>query len=163
MKITFLKPIYGGIALSLILLMATSCLKDNSADYKSKELAELEQYLIDNNITVQPRESGLYYIETLEGQGDLPVSGDTLTVDYKGQLINGFVFDSTMTRGPFIFQLGVDPVIPGWEEGISLMKKGGKATLIIPSSLAYGANGSGLSIPPYATLVFDVDLVDIKH
>lgn len=160
MKI-FLKSYTGWIVVAGILFMSTSCIKDNSEDLKLKEQNLLEQYLETNHITEQPRESGLYYIETLAGQGAQPDSGNSVTVDYTGRLINGNVFDSSVNRGPFTFQIGAGQVIPGWEEGIYLMKKGGKATLIIPSDLAYGAYGS-YTIPPYATLIFDVELKDIQ-
>jgi len=144
-----------------LLFMATSCLKDQSEDQKLEEQRLLQEYLETNNITVQPTESGLYYIETLAGSGAQPDSGNSVTVDYTGKLINGNIFDSSQNRGPFTFQISVEQVIAGWEEGIYMMKKGGKATLIIPSDLGYGAYGS-YSIPPYATLIFDVELKDIQ-
>lgn len=107
--------------------------------------------------------SGLQYIETLAGTGDFPAPGDNVSVNYVGKLQDGTVFDSSENAGqPITFQLGTGQVIPGWDEGIALMKKGGKATLVIPPDLAYGEQGAGGVIPPNATLVFDVELVDIK-
>jgi FKBP-type peptidyl-prolyl cis-trans isomerase len=108
-------------------------------------------------------ESGLEYIETLAGTGAQAVAGKTVSVHYTGRLQNGKVFDSSYNRGtPLDFPLGVGRVIKGWDEGISLMKVGGKAQLVIPPNLAYGARGAGGLIPPNATLIFDVELVDVK-
>lgn len=143
--------------------VSTSCNKDNDDEELMRQEAEaLENYLDDNNITTEPETSGLYYIETTTGTGDFPQAGQEVSVHYTGKLINGTEFDSSIGGQPFSFPLGMGYVIPGWDEGIALMKKGGKATLIIPSSLAYGASGAGQgAIPPYSTLVFDVELVDI--
>ncbi|MGN6506381.1 MAG: FKBP-type peptidyl-prolyl cis-trans isomerase [Tepidisphaeraceae bacterium] len=104
--------------------------------------------------------SGLQ-IETLkEGTGPSPKATDTVKVHYTGKLIDGTVFDSSVERGqPIEFPL--NGVIPGWTEGLQLMKVGGKARLVIPPELGYGANGAPPSIPPNATLVFDVELLGI--
>lgn len=107
--------------------------------------------------------SGLEYIELEAGTGAQAVAGKTVSVHYTGKLQDGKVFDSSISRGePITFQLGAGRVIKGWDEGIALMKAGGKAQLIIPSDLAYGERGAGGVIPPNATLVFDVELVDVK-
>jgi peptidylprolyl isomerase len=107
--------------------------------------------------------SGLQYIELAAGSGPAPQSGDTVSVHYTGTLTDGTVFDSSYQRGePIKFPLGRGRVIPGWDEGIALMKKGGKARLVIPPELGYGAQGAGGVIPPNATLVFEVELVDIQ-
>lgn len=121
-----------------------------------------DKYLSDNDITVEPTESGLYYIETELGTGPRAMPGNTVHVHYTGRLLDGTVFDSSVERGePFVFRLGVGEVIKGWDEGIGLMNEGGKATLIIPSDIAYGSRDSG-KIPPYSTLTFDVELVKIE-
>ena len=144
-----------------LVIFAISCNKDDGSAEKLRQEAEaLEAYLIDNNITTEPQPSGLYYIETLAGTGNAPAYGQQVYVHYTGKLLNGSVFDSSQGKLPFDFPLGLGYVIAGWDEGIALMKEGGKATLIIPSTLGYGSSGSG-SIPPYSTLVFDVELVDI--
>ena len=104
--------------------------------------------------------SGLQ-IETIkEGTGASPTGSDTVKVHYTGRLIDGTVFDSSVERGqPISFPL--NGVIPGWTEGLQLMKVGGKAKLVIPPGLGYGAAGAPPSIPPNATLVFEVELLDI--
>lgn len=105
--------------------------------------------------------SGLQYIETVAGTGAAPQVGDQVSVHYTGRLEDGTEFDSSIGRGqPFQFTLGQGAVIAGWDEGIALMKEGGQAQLVIPSELGYGPNGSGV-IPPNATLIFDVELVQV--
>jgi FKBP-type peptidyl-prolyl cis-trans isomerase len=107
--------------------------------------------------------SGLEYTETLAGTGAQAAAGKTVSVHYTGKLTNGKVFDSSLTRGePIEFKLGAGRVIKGWDEGIALMKVGGKATLTIPPELGYGERGAGGVIPPNATLIFEVELVSMK-
>lgn len=107
--------------------------------------------------------SGLEYIEVQAGTGAQAEAGKTVSVHYTGKLQDGSVFDSSVSRGePITFPLGQGRVIKGWDEGIALMKVGGKAQLIISPDLAYGERGAGGVIPPNATLVFDVELVDVK-
>lgn len=130
---------------------------------KKEEKSKLLNYIKINNITAAPRPSGLYYIETKKGTGDQAAPGKTVKVHYTGTLINGTKFDSSRDRKePFEFVLGQGQVIPGWDEGIALMKEGGTAKLVIPSNLAYGENGRMPTIPPSASLVFDVELIDVK-
>jgi FKBP-type peptidyl-prolyl cis-trans isomerase len=107
--------------------------------------------------------SGLDYIEVEAGSGAQALAGKTVKVHYTGKFQDGSVFDSSIPRGePIEFVLGAGRVIKGWDEGIALMKVGGKAQLVIPPELGYGARGAGGVIPPNATLVFDVELVDVK-
>lgn len=107
--------------------------------------------------------SGLEYVEIEAGTGAQAKAGDTVRVHYTGKFLDGKVFDSSVSRGePLEFPLGKGRVIKGWDEGIALMKVGGKATLTIPPQLAYGESGAGGVIPPNATLLFDVELVGIK-
>jgi peptidylprolyl isomerase len=106
--------------------------------------------------------SGLQYEEFEEGVGEHPKPGDIVSVHYTGELTNGKVFDSSVARGePISFALGRGQVIPGWDEGIALMKKGGKARLTIPPHLGYGPRATG-PIPANSTLIFDVELVDFR-
>jgi len=108
-------------------------------------------------------DSGLRYKIIQKGTGTSAEKGNMVSVHYKGQLADGTVFDSSYKRNkPLDFQVGVGQVIPGWDEGICLLNVGDKARLVIPSDLGYGAAGAGGVIPPNATLVFDVELMDVK-
>jgi len=104
--------------------------------------------------------SGLQYESVSEGTGDMPGPTDTVQVNYRGATMDGTVFDSTYDRGEAI-EIPLDHVIPGWSEGLQLMKVGGKAKLYIPPNLAYGERGAGSQIGPNSVLVFDVELVAI--
>ena len=107
--------------------------------------------------------SGLRYQVIQKGNGKKAEKGHTVSVHYKGQLSDGTVFDSSYKRNaPLDFQVGVGQVIAGWDEGICLLNVGDKARLVIPSELGYGSAGAGGVIPPNATLVFDVELMDVK-
>ncbi len=111
--------------------------------------------------------SGLQITDTKVGDGATPKTGQTCVMHYTGWLYQngakGKKFDSSVDRGePFEFAIGTRQVIRGWDEGVATMKVGGKRTLIIPPELGYGARGAGGVIPPNATLVFDVELLDVK-
>jgi FKBP-type peptidyl-prolyl cis-trans isomerase len=126
---------------------------------KEARRAELDQLAAGFEETA----SGLRYQMIQEGTGSKAEKGKTVSVHYKGQLADGTVFDSSYKRNqPLQFQVGVGQVIPGWDEGIGLLKVGDKARFVIPSDLGYGAAGAGGVIPPNATLVFDVELMDVK-
>ena len=108
--------------------------------------------------------SGLKYSDVKVGNGAAPVKGKQVKVHYTGTLENGKKFDSSVDRNePFVFVIGVGQVISGWDEGVMSMKVGGKRKLIIPSKLGYGARGAGSDIPPNATLLFDVELLDVAR
>jgi FKBP-type peptidyl-prolyl cis-trans isomerase FkpA len=107
--------------------------------------------------------SGLKYWDVKVGTGATATAGKKVTVHYTGWLTNGTKFDSSVDRKkPFEFTLGAGRVIKGWDEGVQGMKVGGKRRLEIPPSLGYGAQGAGGVIPPNATLIFDVELLDVK-
>jgi peptidylprolyl isomerase len=111
--------------------------------------------------------SGLQIIDTVEGTGATPKTGQTCVMHYTGWLyVNGMKgkkFDSSVDRGePFEFPIGRGRVIKGWDEGVASMKVGGKRTLIIPPALGYGERGAGGVIPPNAVLMFDVELLEVK-
>jgi len=128
---------------------------------KEEEWNNIQKYLKENNITVQPTDDSLFIVITKDGNGPKPQKGDKVKVHYTGYLLDGTKFDSSVDRNqPFEFELGQGRVIKGWDEGIAALRKGSKAKLIIPSKLGYGARGAGGVIPPYAPLVFDVELID---
>lgn len=123
---------------------------------------EGEKYLAENakKEGVVVTKSGLQYIVLKEGTGKQPKATDTVQCHYEGMLTDGSVFDSSIQRGePAAF--GLQQVIAGWTEGLQLMKEGAKFRFFIPYMLAYGASGAGASIPPYAALIFDVELIKV--
>ncbi len=115
--------------------------------------------------TAYSEPDGLLFVNRAPGTGTAtPRLGDTVVAQYDGRLLDGTPFDSSYVRGkPLSFKIGVGKVIKGWDEGLMTMKKGGKRTLIIPYWLGYGTQGQPPSIPPRATLVFEVELVDFFH
>ena len=124
--------------------------------------AEGEQFLAENGKkeNVKTTASGLQYVVEKEGTGAQPTAEDEVTVHYTGKLLNGQVFDSSVSRGePASFPL--NRVIPGWTEGLQLMKAGGKAVFYIPSALAYGSAGAPPMIGPDADLIFTVELISV--
>ena len=125
--------------------------------------AEGEAFLAENGkkegIVTLP--SGLQYQVLKEGNGKKPSATDQVVCHYEGTLIDGTVFDSSYQRNqPATF--GLNQVIPGWTEGVQLMQEGAKYRFFIPYKLAYGERGAGAQIPPFATLVFDVELIEVK-
>lgn len=142
---------------------------------KKAEPAKIDKYIADNKLKTTKTASGLYYVITKPGNGPAPVAGDTVVVNYTGKLLSGKLFDTSVKEEamkdkavynpmnpykPIRFPVGEKKVIPGWDEGLMLLNKGAKATLVIPAALAYGEQGMG-PIPPYASLAFEVELVDI--
>ena len=152
------------------------------AKSKAAETVTANKYIADNKLILKTTVSGLKYKISKIGLKPKPLSGDTVLVNYTGKLLNGKVFDSSVASvakaagldqpgrpyEPYKFPLGAGQVIPGWDEGLLLLNEGGKATFIVPSGLAYADRGSpdGTTIPPFSTLVFDVELVKVirvKH
>ncbi|KZZ45380.1 peptidylprolyl isomerase [Thalassolituus sp. HI0120] len=109
---------------------------------------------------VEQTRSGLQYLVLEEGSGNTPAATDMVKVHYHGTLLDGSVFDSSVDRGQPI-SFGLNQVIPGWTEGLQLMKEGGKTRLFIPSELAYGDRAAG-TIPPGSLLIFDVELIEVQ-
>jgi peptidylprolyl isomerase len=107
--------------------------------------------------------SGLTYLITKKGTGRQPKKGETVILNYTGTLTNGVKFDSSHDRNqPFAFKLGVGQVIKGWDEGVSKLRVGDQAILVIPGKIAYGSKGAGDVIPPDATLIFIIEVLDVK-
>jgi FKBP-type peptidyl-prolyl cis-trans isomerase len=136
---------------------------ENAIRKQNAALREKEELFLAENATrtgIQVTESGLQYIILEEGSGPKPAEDDVVKVHYEGALIDGTVFDSSYERDE-PEEIPLDMVIPGWAEGIMLMNVGGKHRIYLPSDLAYGERGAGQVIPPYSTLVFTVELLDI--
>jgi FKBP-type peptidyl-prolyl cis-trans isomerase len=126
---------------------------------KSEGLAFLEKNKMNEGVKVTA--SGLQYRVISSGNGKSPKASDNVTVHYTGKLVDGSVFDSSVERGePATF--GVNQVIPGWTEAMQLMKEGDKWEIVIPSELGYGEQGAGYQIPPFATLIFEVELLKVN-
>ena len=142
-------------------LLTSACKKDALSQEE-----QLTKFISDNKLTNAERQaSGLYFVPVLANPNQTRAkAGDSVFVLYTGALLDGSVFDASSRHGnkPIGFILGRGQVIAGWDEGIALMRKGEKAQLLIPSTLAYGSRGAGSSIPPDAPLRFDVELVNIK-
>ena len=144
-----------------------------NAEAEGNEMVLLNKYLADNNITTEATASGLIFISKKAGTGKQAVAGKTVKVNYEGMFLDGTYFDTSVEEaakangiynperpyGPFDFQLGTGQVIKGWDEGIAMLKEGGKARLIIPSSIAYGA--APRPGAPFSTLIFDVELIEV--
>jgi FKBP-type peptidyl-prolyl cis-trans isomerase FkpA len=145
------------IAITAFTLLFSSCMKD--VNQPEVDDQNIQNYLVANNLTAKKDISGLYYIMTVEGTGASPSITSTVEVKYKGSLLNGTIFDQTAVDKTFSYALS--GLVIGWQIGIPLMKKGGKATFIIPSSLGYGSANLGL-IPPNSVLRFDIELIDFK-
>lgn len=116
-----------------------------------------------DEVDYETTDSGLKYYDFEVGEGASPEQGQQVAVHYTGWLVDGTKFDSSLDRGqPFVFVLGMGQVIPGWDEGVATMKIGGKRQLVIPPELGYGEQGSGGTIPPNATLIFEVELLGVQ-
>jgi FKBP-type peptidyl-prolyl cis-trans isomerase len=156
----------------LAAIMVTGCVKDNTQELKEQEMKLLQQYLETNNITAEPTASGLYYIPITEGTGISPDEGTWVEIQYTGELIDGTVFSTSIEEtaemneihdegflyGPSRLQLG-NIGLAGLNEGIQLMKVGGKAKFILPSDLGMGGFASGL-VPAYSTLIYTIELLE---
>ena len=127
-------------------------------DYATKNDEEIKAYITKNNLKAEKTESGLYYVITEEGKGAQPTAESNVTVGYKGYFTDGNVFDQS---GPEGITFGLNQVIPGWTEGITYFKEGGKGILLIPSQIGYGNNTMG-KIPGGSVLIFDIDLIKVE-
>lgn len=147
----------GVIAVAIVALLAWIYWPDSSGDPEAAGPLNL------SDAPVITTGSGLQYQDEVVGTGAEAVAGSTVSVHYTGWLTDGTKFDSSVDRGqPYEFLLGTGVVIRGWDEGVAGMRVGGTRILTIPSDLAYGSTGSPPVIPPDATLVFQVELLDVK-
>ncbi len=161
------KVVYGGGEPAITIEEAQKLINEFLQELQTKAeaaaRAEGENFMAENGKkqNVQTTPSGLQYVVEKEGTGAQPTAEDEVTVHYTGKLLNGQVFDSSVNRGePATFPL--NRVIPGWTEGVQLMKEGAKYTFFIPSDLAYGAQGVPGAIPPHSTLIFEVELIKVN-
>jgi FKBP-type peptidyl-prolyl cis-trans isomerase len=167
-KFKMMRP---GILGILSVFIISGCIKDDSKELKEQEMRLLQQYIADNNITADPTASGLYYVPISEGTGISPDDGTWVEIAYIGELIDGTVFSTSMEQtadqygildegfmyGPTRLQVG-NIGVEGLNEGIQLMKVGGKAKFIIPSDLGFGGFATGM-VPAYSTLIYTIDLL----
>ncbi|SMG20817.1 FKBP-type peptidyl-prolyl cis-trans isomerase [Marivirga sericea] len=151
-------------------------MKEDAEKQKGIDDQLIKDFLSKNGIEAERTESGLYYMITEETSGEKPAPGDTVSVNYVGKLMDGTVFDTSFEDiakeadiynpereyGPIEIPIGKGRVIRGWDEGIMLLNEGSEATLFIPSGLAYGSRAAGAKIPANSSLVFDVELVEVK-
>lgn len=143
------------------MLRMIEAIKKQYPEQTEHAYAEMELYFAENKLNPDRQPSGLCYIMTEEGNGEMPQKGDKVKVHYTGKLLDGTVFDSSVERGePIEVPIGMGYVIPGWDEGIMMMSKGERGVLYIPYYLGYGDRGAGNDIPPFANLIFEVELID---
>jgi FKBP-type peptidyl-prolyl cis-trans isomerase len=131
--------------------------------FRLAEDSLMNDYIMKNNIKVKPTANGLYFMKKESGKGKMITNGSKVAVHYTGKLLDGMVFDSSLEYGsPLELIVGQGNVIPGWEEALLLMRQGDKATLLIPSKLAYGGRGASYVIMPYTPLVFDMEVMSVE-
>ena len=158
------KTIFGSLLFVLITLTVTAV---KAQDQKAVDDKILAEYFAKNHIKATKTSSGLYYTINKKGNGPNAKVGQQVTMLYYGYFLDGKRFDGNMDKdykpagNPFTFPLGMHRVITGWDEGVQLLNPGCRATLYLPSGLAYGPSGSG-PIPPNAVLAFDVELVSYQ-
>jgi FKBP-type peptidyl-prolyl cis-trans isomerase FkpA len=145
-------------------------------ELQRSEPDRISAFLKESRQSAKPRPSGLYYIEVRKGQGTAISNGSEVTLNYVAKLTNGKIietslkeeamksgiFDSLFEYTPFTFIMGDKSTVPGWEEGISCMRKGGRAVIVVPSSLAYGEEGLEDLIPPYSPVIYEIEILDVK-
>jgi FKBP-type peptidyl-prolyl cis-trans isomerase len=152
------KSILFFLTISIVVLLV-SC--DPAKKYEKAEKDAINNYLnVNSSLNFVQQPSGLYYLEVLAGTGRQPVAFDTVYVIYTGKFLNGNVFDSNVGGNQLVFPIGTGEMLTGFEEGIMLMKQGGKATILVPSNLAYGTQGF-YTIPGYTALLYDIELAKV--
>ncbi len=154
-------------ARSILVAMITAATLGACGDSATDDTTEGNQMSFDSTLGVnlaamERSATGLYTHDITTGTGEAATAGNLVTVHYTGWLPDGLQFDSSRGGGPFQFNLGAGEVIPGWDEGVAGMRVGGRRQLVIPPDLAYAERGAGGVIPPGATLVFDVELLNVN-
>lgn len=150
------------IAGFVILAVVVYFIANAAGTDKEIEPVDVDGEVFSSELEVVTTDSGLQYQDTVVGDGPTAEAGQKVSVHYTGWLEDGIVFDSSVDRDvPFDFNLGLGAVIKGWDEGVQGMKVGGKRILKIPADLGYGDRGAGASIPPGATLIFEIELLGI--
>lgn len=150
--------IKGFLFTGLIMILLSSC--DLTKKYEKEEKEEIQNYLSQHpELTFELKTSGLYYMDVTDGTGEKPVAKDTAYVTYTGYFLDGTKFDTNVGDDPYGFPVGVNWVIPGFDEGVMLMREGGTAKMLMPSYIGYG--NSRWDIPPYTPLFFEVELDSI--
>ena len=160
-----IKNLIAGGLLGFFSLVATLGFAQGNPSQKYVDDKVLVEFFSDNKIKATRTPSGLYYVITKKGSGENAKPGQNVSMKYLGTFLDGKKFDANVDANfnctrPFTFPLGMGRVIKGWDEGVQLLNEGCRATLYIPSGLAYGASGGG-PIPPNSILVFDVEVVSI--
>ncbi|QNL50997.1 FKBP-type peptidyl-prolyl cis-trans isomerase [Olivibacter sp. SDN3] len=165
----------GDLTDSLFNIEVEKYINQDREKAKNAEAGKIEGYIKKNKLDVQTTSSGLKYQVEKEGEGNKPNVGDTVVVHYTGRFLGGKVFDTSVKKEaedagvynqmrepyePMKLPVGIGAVVPGWDEGLALLSKGAKATLVLPSDLAYGEHGS-MGIQPYTPLAFEVEVIDI--
>ncbi|WP_346863693.1 FKBP-type peptidyl-prolyl cis-trans isomerase [uncultured Draconibacterium sp.] len=165
MKLRFFRNL---VFAALLIGFVASCIDDNGSTYipptHEEEMALLNEYLDtlqNRGLDIDTTELGVYYIVDSIGEGAFPLVGDTCEVKYTGFFIDGSIFDTSGTN-TFEFILGSENLIPGWNDGMKVINKGAFVYLLIPSELAYGSTGYS-SVPPNTTIIFNIEMVDIKQ
>lgn len=167
-----MKPTQTGIAVALALVVVIilfilpglSPFGTMSSSYETAPDSITNTQIPSNTMPSTENVTQLQITDDVVGTGAVAAAGDSVTVHYVGSLTNGSVFDASANHGTtgFTFNLGAGQVIKGWDQGVAGMKEGGKRTLVIPASLAYGDQGAGGVIPPGATLIFEVELLKVQ-
>jgi FKBP-type peptidyl-prolyl cis-trans isomerase len=157
------RVIIGIIVALIVVLIGYFVYRDYSAKNQTYPIGTLDTTPPAPSANAITTASGLVYEDLQVGDGATAQTGNTVSVNYTGWLEDGTKFDSSLDSGqPLEFTIGASQVIPGWDEGVQGMKVNGTRLLVIPPELAYGSSGAGTSIPPDATLIFEVQLVGIK-
>lgn len=146
------------LLLAYVLILFTSCSKDESIDYVTKNDEDIQAYIATNNLDAVKSSTGLYYVIDFPGDGEQPSKTDNVTVAYKGYFLNGTVFDQSNSAG---ISINLQQVIKGWTEGITYFKEGGSGMLLVPAHLGYG-NSNYRTIPGGSVLIFDIELKSVN-